>query len=239
MTKTLLTIEVVSIVLMLVGILGQRFQILPFKLAFGGFALATLAVAVVAIISAVMLLLSLGLIQLDKRAPLVVCFALGFLPLLAIIFIVGKGFSVPKIHDISTNLEDNIAFEKAGALRQAGENSLDFPSERVSRLHQEFYSTIAPIVVAGAPEDVFGQAKRAALALGWGIHHSNPDLLTFEATETTAVFGFVDDVVVRITPTGEQSVVDIRSVSRVGVSDLGANAKRIQRFQKEMTKSEI
>jgi uncharacterized protein (DUF1499 family) len=48
-----------------------------------------------------------------------------------------------------------------------------------------------------------------------------------EATATTFWFGFKDDVVVRVRSSGAGSVVDVRSVSRVGVSDLGANARRI------------
>jgi uncharacterized protein (DUF1499 family) len=49
-----------------------------------------------------------------------------------------------------------------------------------------------------------------------------------EATATTFWFGFKDDVVLRIRPTANGSIVDVRSVSRVGQSDLGANAKRIR-----------
>jgi uncharacterized protein (DUF1499 family) len=50
-----------------------------------------------------------------------------------------------------------------------------------------------------------------------------------EATDTTFWFGFKDDVVVRVraAENGGGSIVDVRSVSRVGQSDLGLNAKRI------------
>ncbi|MFB3106560.1 MAG: DUF1499 domain-containing protein [Pseudomonadales bacterium] len=51
-----------------------------------------------------------------------------------------------------------------------------------------------------------------------------------EATATTFWFGFKDDMVVRIRPSGAGSVIDVRSVSRVGMSDLGANARRIGEF---------
>jgi uncharacterized protein (DUF1499 family) len=43
-------------------------------------------------------------------------------------------------------------------------------------------------------------------------------------------FGFTDDIVIRVTPAQNGSIVDLRSVSRVGKSDLGANAKRINQF---------
>jgi uncharacterized protein (DUF1499 family) len=51
-----------------------------------------------------------------------------------------------------------------------------------------------------------------------------------EATATTFWFGFKDDVVVRIRETQQGSKLDLRSVSRVGQSDIGANAARIQTF---------
>jgi len=59
---------------------------------------------------------------------------------------------------------------------------------------------------------------------------ATPEKGTIEATETTFWFGFKDDVVIRIRPEGAGSRVDVRSKSRVGKSDLGANAARIRRF---------
>jgi uncharacterized protein (DUF1499 family) len=51
-----------------------------------------------------------------------------------------------------------------------------------------------------------------------------------EATATTFWFGFKDDVVVRVVANAAGSRIDIRSVSRVGQSDIGANAARIEKF---------
>ncbi|HJR53568.1 MAG TPA: DUF1499 domain-containing protein, partial [Gemmatimonadota bacterium] len=51
-----------------------------------------------------------------------------------------------------------------------------------------------------------------------------------EATATTPWFGFKDDVVVRIRPEAGGSRVDVRSVSRVGRSDVGTNARRIEEY---------
>ena len=58
-----------------------------------------------------------------------------------------------------------------------------------------------------------------------------------EATDTTFWFGFKDDVVIRISKSDKGSQLDIRSVSRVGKSDVGTNAKRIRKFLKEMEQS--
>jgi len=61
-----------------------------------------------------------------------------------------------------------------------------------------------------------------------------PDKMRIEATDTTLMFGFKDDIVVRITPQDGGSVVDVRSLSRVGGSDFGANAKRVRAYLKRV-----
>lgn len=57
-----------------------------------------------------------------------------------------------------------------------------------------------------------------------------PEALRFEATAQTTFFGFMDDVVVQVTPINNKSRIDIRSVSRIGRSDKGVNAARIVEF---------
>ena len=66
--------------------------------------------------------------------------------------------------------------------------------------------------------------------MGWEIVASELAEGRIEATATTFWFGFKDDVVVRVTPTDSGSRIDVRSVSRVGRSDVGANAERITAY---------
>jgi uncharacterized protein (DUF1499 family) len=77
----------------------------------------------------------------------------------------------------------------------------------------------------------FQRAQEAVDALGWEVVTVEPQSGILEATETTAFFGFEDDVVIRVR-SGEPgtSRIDVRSKSRVGRSDVGANAARIRRF---------
>jgi len=74
------------------------------------------------------------------------------------------------------------------------------------------------------------RALAAARASGWAIVAADSAAGRIEATATTAWFGFKDDVVVRVAPEGTGSRVDVRSVSRVGKSDVGANARRIREY---------
>ena len=74
----------------------------------------------------------------------------------------------------------------------------------------------------------------AARKIGWVIVDANAAEGRIETTDTTFWFGFKDDIVIRITPADHGSRVDIRSVSRVGKSDVGTNAKRIRKYLKEL-----
>jgi uncharacterized protein (DUF1499 family) len=80
--------------------------------------------------------------------------------------------------------------------------------------------------------EVIAKAERLAKVRGWEIAVVDPIEGRMEATETSRFFAFKDDVVIRVRPTedGTGSIVDMRSISRVGVSDLGMNAKRVRSF---------
>ena len=80
------------------------------------------------------------------------------------------------------------------------------------------------------PGLVFDRARLVAENQGWTIVTSDAAAGRLEATDTTRWFGFTDDIVVRLTPWGTGTRVDVRSVSRHGTTDTGTNARRIRRF---------
>ena len=81
------------------------------------------------------------------------------------------------------------------------------------------------------PAQVFAEVERAAAELGWDVTRSDPENGAIEAIDVTALFRFVDDIVVRVRPAENGSVVDLRSKSRDGRGDMGANAARIRAFR--------
>jgi len=85
-------------------------------------------------------------------------------------------------------------------------------------------------------EKVFDAALGAAQAMEWDMRETNRDQGIIEAVATTRLFKFKDDVTVTVTREGDASVVNVRSKSRVGKSDLGTNARRIRAFQAELAK---
>jgi len=143
---------------------------------------------------------------------------------------------VPPIHDISTDIANPPAFVALLAARLAAPNGADYAGEALAEQQRKGYPDIAPLALAAPPAAAFERALAAARALGWTIVAAEPNALRIEATDMTPFFGFKDDVVIRITPSGEASRVDVRSMSRVGRSDLGANARRIRAFTREVAK---
>jgi uncharacterized protein (DUF1499 family) len=79
-------------------------------------------------------------------------------------------------------------------------------------------------------DQTFDKALAIAQAEGWQIVTADKSTGRIEATDTTRWFGFKDDIVVRLTPWGAGTRVDVRSVSRIGRSDIGTNARRIRSY---------
>jgi len=137
--------------------------------------------------------------------------------------------SLPPIHDISTDLERPPTFDAIAPLRADAPNSLERPSE-LSEQQRLGYPDLAPITLPIPADQAFDRALAAAQQAGWVIVTADKNEGRIEASDTTRWFGFTDDVVVRLTPWGAGTRVDVRSVSRVGGSDVGTNARRIRRY---------
>jgi uncharacterized protein (DUF1499 family) len=140
---------------------------------------------------------------------------------------------VPRIHDITTDTENPPRFVAVMPLRKGVANSTDVSAEVMAQ-QKRAYPDLAPAKLDVPPAQALQRAERVARLMGWEIVAVAPQDLRLEATDTTLLFGFKDDIVVRVSPEGTGSRVDARSVSRVGRSDFGVNAKRIRSFLKAL-----
>jgi uncharacterized protein (DUF1499 family) len=110
----------------------------------------------------------------------------------------------------------------------------------VAAQQREGYPDLKPIILDAPPDAAFERALDAVHALGWDLVADDAGAGRIEATDTTFWYGFKDDVVVRIRPDGggsrvdSGSRVDVRSKSRVGGSDVGANAARIRAYAERL-----
>jgi len=148
---------------------------------------------------------------------------------LLLLTMVAGGGDYPAIHDITTDLSDPPTFTHAPTVRGPDSNPLDIKPDSLGA-QREAYPQLQTLRSERSATNAYRHALAVAEQLGWEITWQDPEAWQFEAVDTTAIMGFKDDVAVRIRSSANGSVLDLRSVSRVGVSDLGANAKRIGAF---------
>ncbi len=141
---------------------------------------------------------------------------------------------VPRIHDISTDTVNPPKFAAILPLRKDAENPPAYGGPDVAAKQSIAYPDIQPLILPMKPDAALNYAIRTATDMGWHIVDVNEKEGRIEATATTVWFGFKDDVIVRVTAVPEGSRIDVRSVSRVGASDVGTNAKRIRTFLEKM-----
>jgi uncharacterized protein (DUF1499 family) len=140
-----------------------------------------------------------------------------------------KAKSLPHIHDISTEVENPPEFAAVLPLRKDAKNPAQY-DPKDAPLQRAAYPDILPTKLSKPPALAFKLADQVARSMKWEIVATEPDTLRIEATATTLLFGFKDDIVIRVSADGTNSKVDVRSVSRIGVSDIGTNAARIRAF---------
>jgi uncharacterized protein (DUF1499 family) len=142
--------------------------------------------------------------------------------------------SVPPIHDITTDTEDPPTFEAILQLRAEAQNPASYGGPAVAAQQQDAYPDITPADYPIPTEAAFEAALAAAREMDWDVVAIDQAAGRIEATDRTFWFGFVDDIVIRVRPTDAGSRIDVRSVSRVGVGDIGTNAGRVRAYLAEL-----
>jgi uncharacterized protein (DUF1499 family) len=137
---------------------------------------------------------------------------------------------VPPIHDVTTDTRNPPEFVAVLPLRANAANPATYGGDSVAALQREGYPDIRPLHLDAPPAAAFARALATAQAMDWQIVSADSTAGRLEATATTLWFGFKDDVVVRVRPDSTGSRIDVRSVSRVGRSDVGTNAARVRTF---------
>lgn len=198
-------------------------------------AAAAVVIAIVAIV-----------VHLRRRSGRPLLIALGLIAALAYLGYIGQQITIaraaPFIHDATTDLADPPAFQ-ALKLRTDNLDSVPdgdtpalkalTPEARWKRLHAEGYPDLRAVTVARPVAATVALAERVARERGWAIAAVDP-AGRVEATDSVSLFAFKDDVVIRVRPAPGGSRVDMRSVSRLGASDLGVNARRIREFMRDL-----
>ena len=182
-------------------------------------------------------IVALGYALLKNRSltrPCLLVFLHGLLPTLVAVIAAGPGaFKSPLIHDIATDTDNPPEFVTARTLRSTDENSLEYAGKDLAAEQKDAFPDLGPLFSDLDAAAAFDRSLAVAEKLGWVISEENRGAGRIEAYEVSAVFGFVDDVAIRIAEMENGSRIDLRSASRVGLGDLGMNAERIMEFINE------
>ena len=137
------------------------------------------------------------------------------------------------IHDVCTAADDPPPFVALREIRLKCENGVEYSGLRADK-HRARYPELSTTVFMQAPAVVFSVALDIARTLNWKIAAAVESDGRIEATAATRFLRFKDDVVIRIRAQGAGAQLDVRSASRIGVTDLGVNARRISAFCQEL-----
>ncbi len=129
----------------------------------------------------------------------------------------------PKINDITTDTQDPPSYWDVP-------NPIEYPGESFAEKQLAAYPDLKPLALSVSQEKAFEKALEVVTKNGWEVIASDADEGRIEAVDTSLLFGFKDEIVVRVAASDEGSIIDIRSRSRIGRIDRGANAKRIRRY---------
>jgi uncharacterized protein (DUF1499 family) len=176
----------------------------------------------------------------DRRRGFVAAFlalAIGAAAAWAPLMLFLRAVDAPRINDILTDTADPPPLVTTLEMRNDAVTPAAYPGKAAADLQHQAYPDIAPILLDLPPAEAFKKVDAVAMEMGWEVVARVPADGRIEAIDTSRWFGLRDDVVVRIRPEGSGSRIDIRSKSRLGRADLGANAERIRTFTSKLGRS--
>ena len=220
---------IVGAALLPIGALGHRIGLWSFQAGFIFLAGGALLAAVAVLGAIVALIVSLRRQRTGDRPMLYIGLLVGGAIVVLMTAQIITARSVPPIHNISTDVSDPPSFDVAIGLRGPDSNPIDYAAANAEK-QQTAYPRVKPLQTDRSVADSYARALDVLKGMGLEIVNADEKSERIEAVATSFWFGFKDDLVVRIRERGTGSVVDVRSVSRVGLSDLGINAKRIEEF---------
>lgn len=233
-------LAIFALPVLVIAIMVQRTGEVDIASAFAGIG-AALALAVLAIVLGIGALAVIWIRGYRGAGAAVFGVMFGALLLAYPAFYVVSGWRLPAIHDITTDPADPPAFDLARGERTPAENSADYPGDYVAIEQLSAYPEIAPIRVPVAPDEAHALALEIVNDRGWrvldsGLNGPEPRR-RIEAVATSTILRLQSDVVIRVMPEEQGARVDMRSASRLGDRDFGANAERVRDFLDDLANS--
>ena len=241
LARTALLVSILAPLLIAAGVFGVREEMFSYE-----FGLDTLILGLApqlamlgVILGVVAVILAFVIAPRRERTTALAALAIAGLTLAAHNHMRASVAGAPPIHDVATDWREPLNFGP-GSLAARGPGSLPvlpnpvIGGQRLADINARTCPGAVPVVLATNPQQAFDRAKAALQREGLEIVTENPAAGRIEAVATGRWFRLKDDVIVRVRPEGAGSRIDMRSISRTGVSDYGANCRRITRLRQAM-----
>src|SRR5262245_40540643 len=231
-------IAIFFVQLLILTVLLHRFSLLatPVALNLFGVSLAGFLLAIAIAIFSVIRIWFGGQTGAGQAFAAIVIALLG---LAAAAFFFAKAARLPRLNDIATSPDEPLAFNVLLGQRPADANPIKNPDVAAIEQQIDAYPDLGPMVLERAAPEVFSLVQEAVQRRGWTIVSSETPgesgIGRIEATDRSLILGFTEDVVVQVKGADTRGQIDVRSVSRYGMHDLGANAARIRGLFEEIT----
>ncbi len=250
-----LTVSLLVPVWFMVAALGVKFGLWPWRLGLGvlivqwgpRLLIASAVIAVIALIAVLIRKPRRGW-QAAVIALLIPAVGFGYMG-----WVKTQSADIPPIHDVATDIIDppapsarllalrttaeaNPVLDMTAPLTAAdayqGPRFARFGERSLGQIGHEAYPAVRTVEAKATPAVAFAAARKVAQDMGWTLVTEDEAGGVIEATAETFWFGFKDDVIIRVRPVadGTGARIDARSISRVGLSDLGANGSRIEAY---------
>jgi uncharacterized protein (DUF1499 family) len=157
--------------------------------------------------------------------------AIALIGLALPLYYLSQFFLLPRLTDIETTPRQPMQFSQLAAQRPADANRIVEPDLAAAEIQEKAYPDLRPMELERSATETFDIVHEAVKRLGWTIVLNEPpgeQPGRIEATERTLIMGYTDDVLVRVNGDDTHAFIDVRSVSRYGMHDLGANAEHIR-----------
>ena len=225
----ILVVLVSVLAFLLVALAGPlyKFDIVALGTAFSSFKYGVILAVVALILLIIQVIFKRKTVSMLSTITVVAFSAISIIVPLSIM---NKAKNVPPIHDISTDTVTPPEFVAIAPLRADAPNPVAYSGIETAEQQRNAYPDLQTLRYTQSKAVLMEASGQAVNNLGWERVSSDSNTSLVEATDSTMWFGFKDDVVVRITDNGNERLLDVRSKSRVGGSDLGKNAERIRDF---------
>lgn len=233
-----------AIVLIVGGIALAHLEILPPMMGVQAIILGVIVATLAFLIGIVALIRTTNPRLRFGRPKAIIGTLLGLATVATVVAVVAQSIGSPSrfplINDITTDFANPPVFVHAPTLKENQDKDMGYQRARLQTAQTAYYGTLAPLHTIDPPAVAFEHVKTVASEMpGWKITYSDPSRFALEGVSTSPLMHFKDDFAIEVRPAGTGSDIEMRSKSRDGLGDFGANVARIHSFFAMFVQSDV